>query len=97
MFDLIVIGGGPGGTSAAITCARAGACVLLLERGRFAWKWFANILDEAPPSKVRVCDDVLPDQPRVTVKDEIEGVIAVPNRAGKDITAFRQGCESRAG
>jgi flavin-dependent dehydrogenase len=34
-YDLIVIGGGPGGTSAAITAARAGARVLLLERGRF--------------------------------------------------------------
>src|SRR5580698_6328679 len=35
MYDLIVIGGGPGGTSAAIAFARNGARVLLLERGRF--------------------------------------------------------------
>jgi flavin-dependent dehydrogenase len=35
MYDLIVIGGGPAGTSAAITCGRSGARVLLLERGRF--------------------------------------------------------------
>jgi menaquinone-9 beta-reductase len=35
MYDLIVIGGGPAGTSAAITCARKGARVLLLERGHF--------------------------------------------------------------
>ena len=35
MYDLIVIGGGPAGTAAAITAARAGACALLLERGRF--------------------------------------------------------------
>ncbi len=35
MYDLIVIGGGPAGTSAAITAARRGASVLLLERGRF--------------------------------------------------------------
>jgi menaquinone-9 beta-reductase len=35
MYDLIVIGAGPGGSSAAITAARAGARVLLLERGRF--------------------------------------------------------------
>src|SRR5258708_6806602 len=34
-YDLIVIGGGPGGTSAAITAAREGWRVLLLERGRF--------------------------------------------------------------
>jgi menaquinone-9 beta-reductase len=35
MYDLIIIGGGPAGTSAAITAARRGARVLLLERGRF--------------------------------------------------------------
>jgi flavin-dependent dehydrogenase len=35
MHDLIVIGGGPAGTSTAIKCARNRARVLLLERGRF--------------------------------------------------------------
>jgi flavin-dependent dehydrogenase len=35
MYDLIVIGGGPAGAAAAITSARSGARVLLLERGRF--------------------------------------------------------------
>jgi menaquinone-9 beta-reductase len=35
MYDLIVIGGGPAGTSAAITAARNRNHVLLLERGRF--------------------------------------------------------------
>src|SRR5215475_12655947 len=34
-YDLIVIGGGPAGASAAITAARKGASVLLLERGTF--------------------------------------------------------------
>ena len=34
-YDLTIIGGGPAGTSAAITASRAGARVLLLERGRF--------------------------------------------------------------
>ena len=33
-YDLLVAGGGPAGTSAAITAARLGARVLLLERGR---------------------------------------------------------------
>ena len=33
MYDLIIIGGGPAGTAAAITGARGGARVLLLERG----------------------------------------------------------------
>lgn len=34
IYDLIVIGAGPAGASAAITAARSGARVLLLERGR---------------------------------------------------------------
>ena len=34
-YDLVVIGGGPAGTAAAITAAREGTRVLLLERGRF--------------------------------------------------------------
>ena len=34
-YDLIIIGGGPAGSATAITAARAGASVLLLERGRF--------------------------------------------------------------
>ncbi len=34
MFDLIVVGGGPAGSAAAITAVRKGARVLLLERGR---------------------------------------------------------------
>jgi flavin-dependent dehydrogenase len=34
-FDLVVVGGGPGGCAAAITAVRSGARVLLLERGRF--------------------------------------------------------------
>jgi flavin-dependent dehydrogenase len=33
--DLIVVGGGPAGCAAAISAARSGASVLLLERGRF--------------------------------------------------------------
>jgi menaquinone-9 beta-reductase len=35
LYDLIIIGGGPAGASAAISAARQGASVLLLERGRF--------------------------------------------------------------
>jgi menaquinone-9 beta-reductase len=34
-YDLLIIGGGPAGTSAAISAARGGASVLLLDRGRF--------------------------------------------------------------
>ncbi len=35
MYDLVVIGGGPAGTAAAITAARSGGQVVLLERGRY--------------------------------------------------------------
>src|SRR5262249_6247489 len=35
MYDVIVAGGGPAGCAAAITASRAGAKVLLLERGKF--------------------------------------------------------------
>ncbi len=35
MYDLIIIGGGPAGAAAAITAARSGARVLILEQGRF--------------------------------------------------------------
>ena len=34
-YDLIVIGGGPGGCATAITATRKGSRVLLLERGRY--------------------------------------------------------------
>src|ERR1041385_2073289 len=34
-YDLAVIGGGPAGTAAAITAARRGKRVALLERGRY--------------------------------------------------------------
>ena len=35
LVDLLVIGGGPGGIAAAVAAARAGASVLLVDRGRF--------------------------------------------------------------
>ena len=68
-FDLAVIGGGPAGTSAAITAARAGARVLLLERGRLprqrvcgefisaeSLALLAGLLESTAPS---LLDDVL--------------------------------------
>lgn len=66
-YDLIVIGGGPAGTAAAITAARYGARVLLLERGRFprhkvcgefvsaeSLQLLAALLDGSNPSSLRV-------------------------------------------
>jgi len=34
-YDLIVVGAGPAGSAAAISAAKKGATVLLLERSRF--------------------------------------------------------------
>ena len=50
--DVVVVGGGPGGFAAAVTAARAGAQVLLLERNGYlvvSWEadfrfWHSGIL-----------------------------------------------------
>src|SRR5258706_3979072 len=34
-FDVIIVGAGPAGTSAAITCAKAGLSTVVLERGEY--------------------------------------------------------------
>jgi menaquinone-9 beta-reductase len=76
MHDLIVIGGGPAGTSAAITAARSGATVLLLERRRFprhkvcgefvsaeSLDLLADLLDS--PQKTLLSDAIRIDQARI--------------------------------
>jgi electron transfer flavoprotein-quinone oxidoreductase len=56
-FDAIVVGGGPAGTSAAITMAKAGLQTILIERGRFAGakNFFGGVL------YTHALDEVLPD------------------------------------
>lgn len=56
-FDAIVVGGGPGGTSAAITMAKQGLDVILIERGRFAGakNFFGGVM------YTNALADVLPD------------------------------------
>jgi len=56
-FDAIVVGAGPAGTSAAITMARQGLKVILVERGRFAGakNFFGGVL------YTHALSDVLPD------------------------------------
>ncbi len=57
VFDAIVVGAGPAGTSAAITMARQGLKVILVERGRFAGakNFFGGVL------YTHALSDVLPD------------------------------------
>ena len=56
-YDAIVVGAGPSGTSAAITMARAGLKVIVIERGRFAGakNFFGGVL------YTKALADVLPD------------------------------------
>lgn len=56
-FDAIVVGAGPAGTAAAITMARGGLKVILIERGRFAGakNFFGGVL------YTHALADVLPD------------------------------------
>jgi electron transfer flavoprotein-quinone oxidoreductase len=56
-FDAIVVGGGPAGTSAALTMARGGLKVILIERGRFvgAKNFFGGVM------YTHALSDVLPD------------------------------------
>lgn len=56
-FDAIVVGAGPAGTAAAITMAKGGLKVILVERGRFAGakNFFGGVL------YTHALEDVLPD------------------------------------
>ncbi|MGE0405443.1 MAG: NAD(P)/FAD-dependent oxidoreductase [Candidatus Korobacteraceae bacterium] len=58
-WDVIVLGGGPAGTAAAITAARSGARVLLLERGRLPrHKVCGEFLS---PESLRLLEELLGD------------------------------------
>ena len=50
MFDVAIVGGGPGGTATAIALARAGARVVLLERSRYDTLRYGEML----PPRARV-------------------------------------------
>jgi flavin-dependent dehydrogenase len=67
-FDLAIIGGGPAGTAAAITAARLGRGVLLLERGRFPRHKVCG--EFISPEGVALlaglgCDDLVSRAPRI--------------------------------
>jgi menaquinone-9 beta-reductase len=69
VYDLIVIGGGPAGTSAAISAARSGARVLLLERGRFPRQKVCGEFVSA--ESLGLLDDLLEAKHRATLRDAI--------------------------
>jgi flavin-dependent dehydrogenase len=92
MHDLIVIGGGPGGSSAAITAARNGAQVLLLERGRlprqkvcgeFVSAESLELLDELLDAKHRplLGSAVRIEQTRVFLDDRVLQAAVQPTAA----------------
>lgn len=63
--DVIVVGGGPAGASAAITCARKGLDTLLVERGRkFRHKPCGGILPN-------VCAELITEQFGIEIPDEV--------------------------
>ena len=64
-FDLIVIGAGPAGSSAAISAARAGAHVLLCERGRFPRQRVCGEFVSA--ESLELLATLLPDQTRALI------------------------------
>jgi len=65
--DLIVVGGGPAGTSAAISAIRRGASVLLLERGRFPRHKVCGEFVSA--ESLSLLDDLLDD--RTVLRDAV--------------------------
>ena len=67
IFDLIVIGAGPAGTSAAITAARSGVRVLLLEAGRFPRHKVCG--EFVSPESLDLLSCLLPAQHRALLSD----------------------------
>lgn len=70
-YDILVIGGGPAGTAAAITAARSEARVLLLERGRLPRQKVcgefvsAEGVDTLRDLDAKVADQLLASAPRI--------------------------------
>lgn len=64
-YDLLIAGGGPAGTSAAITAARLGARVLLLERGRFPRHKVCG--EFVSPESLELLESLLGSEPEAAV------------------------------
>ena len=64
MYDIIVIGGGPAGMSAAIYARRSGRSVLVIERAAFGGQMATSPRVENSPGFSSVSGAELADRPR---------------------------------
>jgi flavin-dependent dehydrogenase len=98
-FDLAVVGGGPGGSSAAITAARLGARVVLLEARDFprhkvcgefvspeALDVLTDLLQELPAAQALLCDALVIDRTRLLRGTRV--VEAPVSPAARSITRY---------
>ena len=102
MHDIIIVGGGPAGLTAAIYALRAGKTVLVIEKGGFGGQIaFSPKVENIPGTKVisgAEFADNLTDQAMALGADvELEKVISVEKQEGKFVVATEEGSTYEAG
>ena len=102
MHDIIIVGGGPAGLTAAIYALRAGKTVLVIEKGGFGGQIaFSPKVENIPGTKVisgAEFADNLTDQAMALGADvELEKVISVEKQEGKFLVSTEEGSTYEAG
>ena len=102
MHDIIIVGGGPAGLTAAIYALRAGKTVLVIEKGGFGGQIaFSPKVENIPGTKVisgAEFADNLTDQAMALGADvELEKVIGVEKQADKFMVTTEEGNAYEAG
>ena len=102
MHDIIIVGGGPAGLTAAIYALRAGKTVLVIEKGGFGGQIaFSPKVENIPGTKVisgAAFADNLTDQAMALGADvELEKVIGVEKQADKFLVSTEEGNSYEAG
>ena len=102
MHDIIIVGGGPAGLTAAIYALRAGKTVLVIEKGGFGGQIaFSPKVENIPGTKVisgAEFADNLTDQAMALGADvELEKVIGVEKQADKFVVTTEEGNAYEAG